>query len=509
MYGLSVDQSAVSNCIPGRGRFAKADCAGCNLCGSLARPAAMRHSMGDWLELHTAEGEVLEPGAIADLVERARIRRPPPEAKASAVRIDPDEALLLVAAAMRAAFPDQSDLFDDVVLRCEFDFDPAPGPSYTLQRTGLPPFIRCPFNGTAADLMTLAHEFGHAVQMVAAGGRFIPPASREIAAFFAERLVIDELAQRDSPLLAAALAIRHRGDARYLGIDAGPLLAALADPARPYTYRHNYPLARLAAHRAASWLPRSLQWEIFAGRPALAQFLETIDAKDDITLGAVSFADPVVAARLHRYRQLGIFVERACRKGGPAADLSMDACLALAAQSVDPERGDDVVPPATGRIDRFAAAGMALELFAASPLHRRFRPGRYFPSHVTPALKLGQARAYLAPDGTATAFMTWAWLSPAVEADLHATGRTLGRTDWISGDRPFVHDWVALQRGTEVMVRDLKYGLFQDHVVTGLRRRDDGSIRRIGRWIGANVPRLGPHGIQAAANAKAGRAPEG
>lgn len=457
------------------------------------------------MALHRGSGEKLDPRDVADLVGRATIVVERPSEPVSMEPLSAREALALVVSAVRNAFPTRHEIVDRVARTAAFDFDPVPGASFTLDRgAGQAPLVRCPFKGSAADLMTLAHEFGHAVQLVASEGRFVPPVLREVCAFLAELFLLDELDRQGSPHHAAATAIWRRGDARFLGVGGRPLLAALGDGDRAYTYRYNYPLGRIVAHRARAWLPEPLLWDLFAGRSTLASFIEGIQAKDESSLAPASFEDLRAADRLRRYRRIGMFIASACREGGSAAEAPMDVCLDLATSWMAERPGKDPVPPRDGHVDRFAAAGMALELFASSPLHRRFRPARYFPLHVMPALELGQARVYLDRAGQAAAFMTWAWLSDAVEAELHRSGRAPAREDWASGDRAFVHDWVALPRGTQVVVRDLKYGLFRDHVVTGIRRRADGSVRKIGRWIGANVPRLGPNGIQAAACAQAG-----
>jgi hemolysin-activating ACP:hemolysin acyltransferase len=485
-------------------------CKGCSRnCGAFLQRPKRRHSMTDWMELHRGTGERFDPRDVANLVERAMVAVDRPREQASMEPLSPQEALTMVVSAMRNAFPTRRQIIDRVARTAVFDFDPMPGASVTLDRgEGQAPLVKCPFKGSAADLMTLAHEFGHAVQLVASQGRFVPPALREVCAFLAELFLLDDLGRQGSPHHAAATAVWRRGDARFLGVDSRSLIAALGDGDRAYTYRYNYPLGRIVAHRARAWLPEALLWDLFAGRTTLAPFIEGIQAKDESSLAPASFTDLRAADQLRRYRQIGMFVASECKQGGSAAEAPMDVCLDLAMSWMAERPGTDPISPAAGQVDRFAAAGMALALFASSPLHRKFRPARYFPVHVMPALKLGQARVYLDLDGQATAFITWAWLSDAVEAEFLSSGRAPTQEDWTSGNRAFVHDWVALPRGTHVVVRDLKYGLFRDHVVTGIRRRSDGSVRKIGRWIGANVPRIGPDRIQAAACAQAGLALE-
>lgn len=112
---------------------------------------------------------------------------------------------------------------------------------------GMAPEICILWDGTANDLISLAHEVAHAVQIQLSGGAFMPPVARETCAFLGELAVISQ-AQRTSPALAADLArVWSEDDKIYLGDDASALLRSLDDDETPYDYRMNYPLARALA----------------------------------------------------------------------------------------------------------------------------------------------------------------------------------------------------------------------------------------------------------------------
>jgi len=137
--------------------------------------------------------------------------------------------------------------------------------------------------------------------------------------------------------------------------------------------------------------------------------------------------------------------------------------------------------------DEYTLNGYALSLLAHSPYHRQQPLGDYFRTEILPALWAKQARFYVAPDGAPTAMITWAWLSPEVEAEVHATGRALTQDEWNCGDRLFFNDWVTPFNNIREVVQDMGQNVFPNHVATSLRRNLDGSVRRINRWTGANV----------------------
>ena len=135
------------------------------------------------------------------------------------------------------------------------------------------------------------------------------------------------------------------------------------------------------------------------------------------------------------------------------------------------------------KIDNYASAGYALELLAQSPYHRQFPLGDYFRAEILPALWAGQLRFYLTEQDVPMTFVTWAWVSKEVEAELHETGRALNRDEWCCGDRMFLNDWVSPYGGVRHYVRDLMDNVFPDvNYASSLRRNPDRSVRRVNLW---------------------------
>jgi hemolysin-activating ACP:hemolysin acyltransferase len=135
--------------------------------------------------------------------------------------------------------------------------------------TGKPPEIRMFWQGSAADLVCLAHEVAHAVQLQLSTGSFMPPVARETCAFLGELALIDWARKTDTPLAAKLLSVWQEENEAYFGEDRDLLRSALADPTATYTYRMNYPLARAAAivmHRSGAEAQRLFR----AGAEAMA-----------------------------------------------------------------------------------------------------------------------------------------------------------------------------------------------------------------------------------------------
>lgn len=109
------------------------------------------------------------------------------------------------------------------------------------------PVIRMEWDGRADDLICLAHEVAHALQIMMSDHELMPPVAREVCAFLGE-LALIAYCREQAPSLNDALSnVWHAENERYLGSDLDALSDALNEPETPYQYRLNYPLARLAA----------------------------------------------------------------------------------------------------------------------------------------------------------------------------------------------------------------------------------------------------------------------
>ncbi len=136
------------------------------------------------------------------------------------------------------------------------------------------------------------------------------------------------------------------------------------------------------------------------------------------------------------------------------------------------------------RIDPYAAVGYALELLVLSDYHKDFSVRDYLNVEILPPVLRGQAHFHLAKEGVPLAMVTWAWLSPEVEREVLETGRALRENEWKCGDRLFFNDWIAPFGHSREVMRHLRKNVFPGiSMASGVRRNQDGSIRRIGRGI--------------------------
>lgn len=145
---------------------------------------------------------------------------------------------------------------------------------YTLpQGPGALPVISCPFEGRIMDLVTLTHEFSHAVQIAATATAFTPPVDREFCAFLGECALLNYARRYEPtlvPALTTALARREAYYARHLRVR---LLDALAEPTSHYTYWWNYAPAFIGAATAFESLPAEELWAFFRHKARFGDWL--------------------------------------------------------------------------------------------------------------------------------------------------------------------------------------------------------------------------------------------
>ena len=160
------------------------------------------------------------------------------------------EAWTLCAEAMREVFPVLKPEIDQIEANAPKCLQPKnikhPKPfTYDLGFQNLP-FVSLHYQDRPADLLAVAHEFGHAVQIVASWRSRevqMPPVARECCAFMAELSLLTIQIER-----AEDLSVCHQmDDVLYLEESKTVLKSALLDDQSPYRYDWNYPLARQLA----------------------------------------------------------------------------------------------------------------------------------------------------------------------------------------------------------------------------------------------------------------------
>ncbi len=235
--------------------------------------APPRHVLSDWLDLHNLsavqclkilqgwpEPQQPEPGGVLTC-----------ELTAGAVWD-------MASAGLSAVFGKMSGHMEMVrsQTECVFQPDLKKYPrAFTLNKGGQgAPMVVCNYQGQLADLMVLAHEFGHAAQIMASGERFVPPVPREVCAFLAELAMLAYLQRHHTELYQGAQQVWLAAVAKSWRKDRHDLMQLLSDPvglSQPYSYQWNYPVARALA--LSLWEKIALGkkdgeavWPLFEGR---------------------------------------------------------------------------------------------------------------------------------------------------------------------------------------------------------------------------------------------------
>lgn len=151
--------------------------------------------------------------------------------------------------ALAEGFPEQVNI-EQRLQNCELKdlADPKSCWPYTVDRgVDLPPLVVMNWGGQPTDLMCLAHEAAHALQIILSGNDTMPPIARETCAFIGELLLL-RFVEKNDPVLHLELGqVWSMQNAAYLFDNLDSLADGLLNPETPYHYNHNYPLARLAA----------------------------------------------------------------------------------------------------------------------------------------------------------------------------------------------------------------------------------------------------------------------
>lgn len=243
-----------------------------------------RHSLADWLTLHELDRDACT--RILDAVTREAARKPAAgNGQASGSDFsDPDAAWLSTVDAMRAFFPAQQLLIDETfanTTKMMVDQGDRPGRALTLDNgPDAYPTVLYSYDGRPADALVIAHEFAHALQIRASGGRFVSPIVREVCAFVGEGALMSYTRSKDPAQHRGLVEAWHRGNRKYLGTDRDRLTSALSQPETPYRYSWNYPIARYLAIELSRRGSPDRTWTVFEGGLSVRSILKELDLGD-------------------------------------------------------------------------------------------------------------------------------------------------------------------------------------------------------------------------------------
>lgn len=204
-------------------------------------------NVSDWLAFHSLDSNSLQPLLRAlDRNEEALFADHEAEDEYP-TDLTAENAWTFVIEATTTVMPELQDIVKRLQARLLLDFD-APSDALPFTCNGSDEegiLISLCYRVTYEDLLCMAHELGHAVQLDASKPSQIPPVHREIAAFIFELLLLEFAKKADPRLHQGLLRAWLRENDVYLGDDLDLLGRKLSDPSSSYDYRMNYPLARM------------------------------------------------------------------------------------------------------------------------------------------------------------------------------------------------------------------------------------------------------------------------
>lgn len=267
------------------------------------------YTVSDWLSLHG-----FDVAAVKETILNIEIPHTPTSLDDTKcpLQLSAEEAWELASQAIADALPTLSGDIEFVRDNCEKVFDaPEVEQPHALDRGAKQvPFVSLCYQGTPADVLCVAHEFGHALQYHLVSDRFVPPVWREFAAFVAEKMLLGFIQKNRPDLYAPLYAAWRKNSTIYFGKDTKQLQDAMCAPTAPYIYRINYPIAR---HLADQIFDASADYDltkIFQGKFSHSELLSTLQDQngsheEDNYLPEVPEAETDRSA-INAYRYLGM-----------------------------------------------------------------------------------------------------------------------------------------------------------------------------------------------------------
>jgi len=239
-----------------------------------------RHSLTDWLTLHELDPATC--GRILRATTRELSDEPAAHNKVTSVYEAPDVegAWLRTAESMRVFLPSQRNIIDDTfdnTVKIVVDQRENSPRGLTLDNGPTAyPTILFSYRSEPSDFLVIAHEFGHALQIRASRGKFVPPVMREVCAFLGEGALLSHILQCSPAQHTHLVQVWRERNNRYFGPQSERLKAALARPDAPYKYTWNYPIARYLAIQISKQCSREWIWSVFEGETSLSAVLRKL-----------------------------------------------------------------------------------------------------------------------------------------------------------------------------------------------------------------------------------------
>lgn len=242
------------------------------------------HTLSDWLALHELDAPTCAR-LLGEMTAELAGDAAPLWKDTAYPPLALEAAWSMTRRAWHAFVPDRRDVVDDTMAHMEKIVVNRPNHSrkaLTLDHgPGTYPTVVHGYYEEPADLLIIAHEFGHALQIRVGGETFVPPVVREICAFLSESALLRYVRTRDATRHACLRAAWQKDTQRYFGPQRDRLLRALTQPGTPYRYGWNYPIARYLALAITRDGAPDLAWRVFQERLSVPGILAALTRPRD------------------------------------------------------------------------------------------------------------------------------------------------------------------------------------------------------------------------------------
>ena len=480
----------------------------------------------DWMDVHKLDEQTLDRYLyVAIGFSETRLHPQPEINRSKFLNYELRQVWNLVAQAMDSFFPEKRKVLWEVRDHTELVINSADSPGRERSYTYHPehdknPTVSINFRNEPIDFLTVAHEFGHCVQLRATDDDFIPPMYREVGAFLGELVFLKYLATYVPELHVAIVDAWYRRNSYYLGKCSARLRKAKSSKLDSYKYEWNYPVARVFSCIAFDEIEGENMWALFSN---LRLIVESMKEYMDSTKFIKKFGlmPPIHPAQgsLSSYRLLGVatlLAVCAVSRGAsqyvigifyskkrkmmekdsikvdldfllrPVSFTSVSICKKDNSlnQNLISYEAENVQKVSKYELDIYTSFGLVLELLSRSEYHEQQHLVGYIRKNIIPAIQCRQIKIYVDSTGIPVAFISWAKITDKVMREVHQIGRSLRNSEWNCGENIFFNDFIAPYGHSKQVVKDIRYNNIVPvgAIATSVRHNLDGSVRKINRW---------------------------
>lgn len=132
--------------------------------------------------------------------------------------------------------------------------------------------------------------------------------------------------------------------------------------------------------------------------------------------------------------------------------------------------------------DLHTALGFAVDVMGKSDEYCQY-PVACVTLWIEPAIRHEQIHFFRDESGEVRGYMTWAWLAEDAEQRLlHDPNVLLHVSEWNEGDRLWILDFLVHTGDLRMRIREARALFRPVEQAKSLRRRDDGSVRKVTTW---------------------------